>query len=69
MKKKKKDEKKEEGEMIAILGTHEKGEINDRPPDTPGTEHNKCKTIHNLYIFSVTHTSNFVFFITYLGAI
>jgi hypothetical protein len=55
--------------MIAILGTHEKGDINDRPPDTPGTEHNKCKTIHNLYIFSVTHTSNFVFFITYLGAI
>jgi len=55
--------------MIAILGTHGKGEINDCPPDTPGTEHNKCKTIHNLYIFSVTHTSNFVFFITYLGAI
>jgi hypothetical protein len=55
--------------MIAILGAHGKGDINDHPPDTPGTEHNKCKRIHNLYIFSVTHTSNFVFFITYLGAI
>ncbi len=40
-KKKKKDETKEdeEGKMIAILGTHGNGDINDRQPDTPGTEH------------------------------
>ncbi len=44
-KKKKKDETKEdeEGEMIAILGTHGKGDINDCQPDTPGTEHNNVR--------------------------
>ena len=33
----------EEGGMIAILGTYGKGDINDRPPDTPGTEHNNVR--------------------------
>ncbi len=43
--KKKKDETKEdeEEEMIAILGTHGKGDINDCLPDTPGTEHNNVR--------------------------